>query len=92
MMDTFDKTVAGVCVAAVVALAGLIYWAFEDTKQWQKYAEENGCEVVEKLPDSVIVTMQTITDGRGGVTMYPVTTIVPGARKWVCKNGAVHWR
>jgi hypothetical protein len=86
MMD--DLFLFGLILVGLLIVAGGIVWGIHDAREWEKFAAEHHCRVVER----------TRGESYTGVGLSPNggTTIVSGSTApktaYLCDDGVKYWR
>lgn len=91
-MDIEKLIIGGTVVACIALTAHSVVSSAEEQKQWDAFAVEHRCKVVEHRKGDVLFTTATTINPNGGVSVTPVTTVTPDKRAFLCDDGVIYWR
>lgn len=66
----------------------MLFAAFEEKKQWDKFAAEHACKAVEKKAGYNVTTTVVGGDGKVGIG----SSYVPAQTGYLCDDGVTYWR
>ena len=91
-MDTEKLAIGGVIVALIGLIALIVVSGVEEQRQWDSFAVEHKCKMIEYRKGDVLTTTATTISPNGGVSVTPMTTVTPDKRAFACNDGVTYWR
>ena len=91
-MDKEQLVIGGLIASCIALTALVVVSSAEEQKRWDAFAVEHKCKLVERRKGDVLVTTATTVNPNGGVSVTPMTTMMPDKRAFLCDDGVTYWR
>jgi hypothetical protein len=87
-----DWNTVAIALVLIVFLGGGLWAAIENEKNWQQFAEDNNCRVVEKIRGATGTGFVSGYTGSSGSAGGIVTTTEPDRTVYICDDGVRYTR
>ncbi|CAN7522541.1 hypothetical protein LJR168_003746 [Pseudoxanthomonas sp. LjRoot168] len=97
-MDKDQVVLGGLSVLCVGLITGLFFLSGKNQDQWEAFAAEHNCKLIEHRKGDVLVTTAVTaippskTIPSGGVAATPIVATTPSKRAFKCDDGVTYWR